>query len=184
MPLSPPTDRRHLHTRQIICQGFERKDGLWDIEGQIIDTKTYDFPNDDRGGVVRAGESVHHMTVRITIDDQMAICDAEVAIDYAPFAVCSVIAPNFKDMIGMRIGQGFKKELMTKFGGRLGCTHVVELMGPIATTAFQTLTAKARKIIGDRKPPMIDRCHALASDGEAVAKHWPQWATPKDAASS
>jgi hypothetical protein len=179
MPLSPPAARQHLQTRQVICQGFERTDGLWDIEGQMIDTKTYDFPNEDRGGMVRAGESVHHMHVRITIDDSFVIIDAEARIDASPFAVCPAIAPNFKGLIGMSLGPGFKKELMAKFGGTQGCTHIVELMGPIATTAFQTMSSKGRKILGDRKPPMIDRCHALASDGDVVAKHWPRWAVAK-----
>lgn len=179
MPFSPPAPRKHLHTRQVICQGFAREDGLWDIEGQIIDTKTYDFPNEDRGGVVRAGEAVHHMCVRVTIDDRLVVRDAEVTIDYAPFAVCPAIAPNFKKLVGMTLGKGFRQELRARFGGTEGCTHVVELMGPIATTAFQTLSIKGSKLLGDRRPPMIDQCHALAADGPVVAQHWPKWAVPK-----
>ncbi len=183
MPLSPPTPRRHMHTRQIICQGFHRQDGLWDIEGQIIDTKTYDFANEDRGGVVRAGEAVHHMLVRLTIDEQRLIKAAEVAIDFAPFSICANIAPDFAGLVGMTLGPGFKKNLMAKFGGTHGCTHVVELMGPLATTAFQTLAGRAdeqerrRDLV--QRPPVIDRCHALAADGPVVARHWPRFATPK-----
>jgi len=37
MPLSPPVGRQHLHTRRVVCQGFFRDDGLWDIEGRITD---------------------------------------------------------------------------------------------------------------------------------------------------
>ncbi len=37
MPLSPPIGRQHLHTRRVVCQGFFRDDGLWDIEGRITD---------------------------------------------------------------------------------------------------------------------------------------------------
>ena len=36
MPLSKPAPRKHIHTREIKCLGFEREDGLWDIEGRLI----------------------------------------------------------------------------------------------------------------------------------------------------
>jgi hypothetical protein len=178
MPLSPPTPRKHLHTRQVICQGFHREDGLWDIEGRMTDTKTYDFANQDRGGAIRAGEALHHMLVRITIDRDLVIRDAEVAMEDTPFSVCPAIAPKFKDMIGMSLKAGFRMELMAKFGGTKGCTHIVELMGPIATTAFQTLAGN-RPPGGDTKskPPVIDRCHAMAADGPVVARLWPQYST-------
>jgi len=181
MPLSPPAKRKLLHTRQIICQGFQREDGLWDIEGRMTDTKTYDFANEDRGGTIRAGEALHHMLVRITIDDHMVITDAEVVMEETPFAICPSIAPSFKGMIGMQLGPGLRMELGAKFGGVAGCTHIVELMGPITTTAFQTMAGK-RPPGGATKtrPPIIDRCHAMAEDGPVVARLWPQFAKPKE----
>ena len=66
MPLSKPDARRHAHTREIQCLGYEREDGLWDIEGSIRDSKTYSFDNIDRGGVA-AGEAIHHMLVRLWV---------------------------------------------------------------------------------------------------------------------
>ena len=51
MPLEKPHPRKHIHTRDIQCLGYQRDDGLWDIEGTIMDTKTYSFDNIDRGGV-------------------------------------------------------------------------------------------------------------------------------------
>jgi hypothetical protein len=181
MPVSPPAPRKHLHTRQIICQGFKREDGLWDIEGQMTDTKTYDFANEDRGGTIRAGEAVHHMRVRITIDSQMVIKAAEVSMDDTPFALCKAIAPSFAGLAGMSLGAGFRKALLGKFGGVAGCTHIVELMGPIATTAFQTMAGnRPPRSDTASKPPVIDRCHAMAADGPVVARLWPQYSTAKD----
>ena len=40
MPLSRAVPRDHIHTREIRCRGFRRRDGLWDIEGVLEDTKT------------------------------------------------------------------------------------------------------------------------------------------------
>ena len=67
MPLSPPVGRQHLHTRRVICQGFFREDGLWDIEGRITDEKTYEHANEWRGPLP-AGEFVHDMSIRLTLD--------------------------------------------------------------------------------------------------------------------
>ena len=66
-------------------------------------------------------------------------------------------------------------------GGVNGCTHLVELLGPVATTAFQTIyPIKSRRQESRpdaKKPLMLDSCHALASDGEIVKRHWPQFYT-------
>ena len=51
MPLPEASKREHLHTRAITYQGFERDDGLWDIEAHMTDTKTYEFENNWRGKV-------------------------------------------------------------------------------------------------------------------------------------
>lgn len=42
--LSPPVPREAVHKRQINCNGFVRDDGLYDIEAELTDHKTYAFP--------------------------------------------------------------------------------------------------------------------------------------------
>ena len=49
MGLPSPAPRRHLHTRSILCEGFLRDDGLYDIEARIVDTKTYEAEEPFRG---------------------------------------------------------------------------------------------------------------------------------------
>ena len=51
MPLSPPAPRTHIHTRTVTVMGYEREDGLFDIEAQMTDTKTYGFRNNWRGEI-------------------------------------------------------------------------------------------------------------------------------------
>ena len=43
MPLSTPHSRQSIHTRTITINGYHRDDGLWDIEGRLIDIKGYDL---------------------------------------------------------------------------------------------------------------------------------------------
>jgi hypothetical protein len=79
MPLPPPGDREKLHSRLYDLSGYRRADGLWDIEGRLTDTKTYDFPNEYRGSI-GAGEALHDMWLRLTIDEDFKVHDVEAAI--------------------------------------------------------------------------------------------------------
>jgi len=181
MPLSPAAPRKLLHTRTVTCHGYQRDDGLWDIEGHLVDVKTYDFDNDHRK-VVKVGEPVHEMWLRLTIDDDMQIREAEAATDYAPYAMCPDITPRFALLEGLRIGPGFHREIQKRVGGVKGCTHLVELLRPLATAAFQTLVAKRRKRESDSdtppgRPLFINTCHAHASDSPEVKRRWPAFYT-------
>ena len=199
MPLSPPVGRQHLHTRRVTCQGFYRDDGLFDIEGRITDEKTYEHANEWRGALP-PGEFVHDMSIRLTLDHRFTIVDVEAVTDKSPYRMCGDVAPSFKKLIGLRIGAGFNRAVRERLGGTQGCTHIVELLGPVATTAFQTagsrrvneLQAAHRLKIGkpakprdpskpQRKPYVLDSCYSWASDSE-VTKRWvPQFYTGPDA---
>ena len=186
MPLSDPAPRKHLHTRNVECRGYLRDDGLWDIEGHLVDTKTYAFPNRHRGEV-GAGEPVHEMGLRLTIDDAMLIHEVEAVTDHGPFGMCPAITGNFKRLEGLTIGPGFRRAVRARVGGVQGCTHLVELLDPIATTAFQTMTARRRfKEAEDRadtaseRPRFLGTCHALASDSPEVKEQWPEFYTGGD----
>ena len=37
MPLTPPVPRERLHTRNIVCDGYRRGDGLFDIEARLVE---------------------------------------------------------------------------------------------------------------------------------------------------
>lgn len=62
-----------------------------------------------------------------------------------------------------------------------GCTHLVELLGPMATVVYQTIRSSREKTADDgaskTKPGYLDRCHALASDGAVVRENFPEWYT-------
>ncbi len=60
MPLTPTVERELIHERTIECKGYKRNDDLWDIEGHLIDIKSYEFPNHDRSDIA-AGEPIHDM---------------------------------------------------------------------------------------------------------------------------
>ena len=43
--LTKPAKRDLKHNRTIKGKGYKREDGLWDIEGFLLDTKTFSFKN-------------------------------------------------------------------------------------------------------------------------------------------
>jgi len=176
MALSPPAARTQIHTRTVVCEGFRRDDGLWDIDARLLDTKTYAFPNHDRGGAIEPGEAIHEMVVRVTVDEHYTIHEVEAETLNAPFNICAQIAPSFAALKGVNMGPGFLRELKARFSGTHGCTHIVELMGPIATTAFQTIAPLSREKMGEAtRPRILDTCHALAADGPVVKREWPKF---------
>lgn len=180
MPLSPPAARQLLHTRRITAEGYQRTDGLYDLEAHLIDTKTYD--RHSPAGVRAAGEPIHEMRLRITIDTSMHIVGAEACFDAVPYEqVCETIAPEYGKLVGLRIAPGFNAEVKTRLGGRRGCTHVTDLISILATLAFQTMAnQKAREEQATKRPFQFDRCHALATDGPVVARYYPRWAVPRE----
>jgi len=181
MSLSNPVARRHLHTRSIKCEGFERDDGFFDIEASIVDQKTYAVDEPYRGHRA-AGTHVHDMQLRLTLDRAMTVRDIEVTTNHAPYAACPEVAPAYKALIGAKIGAGWRKAVADAAGRTKGCTHITELLMPAATVAFQTMGSwpKAGAVAtedkpdaGARKPYFIDGCRAWASDGPVVQRLFP-----------
>jgi hypothetical protein len=183
LPESAPRDKKHH--RKIDCEGFLREDGLWDIDAHMVDTRSYDCGYDElhRGGVIRAGEPVHDMWLRFTIDLDFLIHDVRAASDETPFGICPRAADAMRELIGLRIGSGWRKQVRERIGSNQSCTHLMDLLGQLTATAYQTLHAAleereaARESFGEArdKPPIIDTCLALSSSGEVVKKRWPEF---------
>ena len=185
MPLSEPSPRQPLHTRKLTFEGYLRDDGLFDIEGHLVDTKPFDFENTDRGGWIRQGESLHEMRIRVTIDKEMRIQAAEAETEWSPFNTCPGGADTFSKLAGVQIGPGWNRKVRELIGGVNGCTHITEMLAQLATTAYQAMYSVRREEDRNRevteKPPIIDTCHALRSDGPIVLRQWPQFYDGPDA---
>lgn len=184
MALSTPTTRTPLHTRRLTLQGYQRDDGLLDIEGHLVDTKPFDVPNKDRGGFIQEGESLHEMRVRLTLDKEMLIHHAEAVAEWTPFNYCHNSTQTFPHLVGLKIGPGWNTRVKELLGGSKGCTHITEMLGQMATTAYQALYSAKRleehPMDSDEKPAILDSCFGLTTDGSVVAEHWPMFyrATP------
>ena len=185
MSLSAPVARRPIHHREISLKGYEREDGMFDIEGHLVDTKSYSFPNKDRGEI-KAGEPIHNMFIRLTVDDQLCVRHVECSIVDSPFKVCPNITPAFKVLEGITIGPGWNKNVRSKLGGVKGCTHLVEMLSPLATATYQTVFATlSRRNTSLReedrdKPSQLNGCHAMDSRSDHVKERWPEYFIQND----
>ena len=135
--LSTPAPREEVHNRRISCNGFVREDGLYDIEAELTDNKTYQFPTKFRGDVT-PDQFIHHMKVRVTVDRDMKVRAAEALTISGPYAVCPTANDVFDSIVGLTIGPGWRRRVTDDIGGRHGCTHITELMGVVGTIAYQT----------------------------------------------
>lgn len=183
MPLSTPAvGRTPVHTRAIECSSFARDDGLWDIEGHLTDVKAYAFTNEYRGEI-KAGEPLHDMWIRLTVDADFVVREVEARIDAGPFELCPSITPAFERLKGLRIGPGWNRRVREELGGPRGCTHLVDLLRPMATVAYHTVRWSA-SAPGARKParprPPIDSCHMWAGDGDMVRRRYPEHYTGRE----
>ena len=182
MPLpASKTSRAPRHTRSIVAQAFERDDGLWDIDARITDTKPRIV--ELASGQRAPNEPIHDLWLRITIDTQLNIVDAEAVSDSVPYpGYCDTFGAAYKKLIGLNLIQSFRHNLRERLAGIQGCTHLTELSSVLPTAAIQAFagdvlpTRDGENDDENAQPPFqLDRCHALRRDGPAVAKYYPRW---------
>lgn len=182
MPLPASPDRKPHHTRQLTLHGFERADGRWEVEAHLLDTKPYWFPNHEKNGV-DAGQPIHRLSLRVTLDLDFLIHRVDVAMDDTPFGICRQVEVNMKRLEGLTIGPGWLKRARERLPRTESCTHLMDLLNPIATTAYQSmhtaLEARRREMPDPPAPPIIDQCHSLASHTGVVRVKWPEHYTGK-----
>ncbi len=183
MALPAPAPRRHLHTRSVSYQGFLRDDGLWDIEAEMSDTKAYGFQRSD-GTPMPPGTPIHQMRIRLTVDETMVIRAIATESAHAPFPECQQGNDPMQQMVGVRLGPGWRQTIEKALGGVRGCTHLRELLFNMATAAYQTVfpwreherrQAGVQPTQASQPPYHLGRCIARDTDGPVVARYYPQF---------
>ena len=178
------TARTHAHRRTITLDGYARDDGHYDIEAELIDKKSHSFPSRAHGEITK-GQALHHMKVCVTISEEMEVIAAHAETLSGPYHECPQGAQAIANLVGAKIQPGWKKIVQRAIGGVQGCTHITELMGPVATVAFQTIygeRARRMREEGDANPDskaappqmagLLNSCHALAEGNQAANWNW------------
>lgn len=175
MPLSAPVPRKTSHIRRVTYQGYEREDGLWDMEAELHDSKAHDMPSFRHQGVRLAGDPIHHMWLRVTIDRQLVVHAIEAAMDAHPLQDCPQARPALQGMIGACMARGWRQAIAQHLGGVASCTHLRELLFNMATAAFQTLPAAFGGGDPDTPPRHLGQCTGWDFEGNGVKEYFPQF---------
>lgn len=174
--------REALHFRRVDMQGFRRSDGLFEVEGCVTDRKPYDFIPASAGHTVPANEPIHDMGVRLVFDEAMVVQDVQTFTRAAPYDICPEGGAALQCLKGLRIAAGWSNEVRTRLRGARSCTHLMELLLPMATTAIQSMSVmragQPEALDANGRPKKIDSCYAYSAERELVLHRWPQFYRP------
>ena len=176
-------ERTELHHRRIDIRFFRRSDGLFEVEGRLLDTKTQPFQRVLQDGVLPAGTPLHDITVRLVVDEDSLVHDASASFSASPFTLCRQAALTLEPLKGLRIGAGWNKRVRELLGRAASCTHIVELLGPMATTVHQGFApqrvARMTEPGNAEIESKVDSCYSYGREREVVARLWPHLSTHK-----
>jgi hypothetical protein len=179
VPLSPADERDLIHTRTMDLKAYRRSDGQFDIEGHITDVKPFTHHLLDSHRT--AGEPIHDMWLRLTIDKDMEVQSAEAKLDVGAHVMCPGVEPNFAALAGLRVGPGWRKGVRERVGQGRGCTHLVEMLAQMATAAIQAMWSVREPDEGASKPPearrlpegLVNSCYTYRADSEFLRDYFP-----------
>ena len=173
--LTAPAPRRLAHTRRLEIGCYRREDGLWDIEGRLVDVRPTPYALLDRPRA--AGEPMHDMWLRLTVDTDGVVRRAEAVMPAGAYRHCHLVTPNYARVEGLSIGRGWNRAVREAVGGTAGCTHLRSLLAQMASAAHQAVWDEQFERLrgGDQDPgrQTIDTCYAYRSDGPLVAERYP-----------
>lgn len=164
-------------------RGYLRDDGLWDLEGELIDEKSYTYADRDRGPLP-AGRPMHHMRVRLTVDHFFAIHAAEASMPAHPFSTCTSAVAPMQALVAASLTSGFRRRVDEAMGAARGCTHLRDLVLAAATTAYQTISSWREQYMPEigvpkardgETPFFLNGCVSWAQDSPVVQVHFPEF---------
>ncbi|AOK36223.1 DUF2889 domain-containing protein [Burkholderia cenocepacia] len=175
--------REPLHTRQITFEGFRRSDGLFEIEGYLTDRKPHDFAPPSSPRVVPANEQIHDLGLRVVFDLDLVVHQVDTFIRAYPYRECPGGGATLQALVGLRIGAGWSGEVRKRLPPGDTCTHLREILIPLATAAIQAVNPLRAQALLDAtdasgKPLKIDSCFAYGASRELVLQRWPAFHRP------
>jgi hypothetical protein len=178
-----PVTREELHFRRIDMRGWRRSDGLFEVEGRVTDRKPHEFKVPNGTKVVPPNAALHDMGVKLVFDDDMLVHDVFAFTDAAPYTDCLTAGETLQTLKGMRIAAGWSAEVTRRLAGANSCTHLMQLLIPMGTTAFQSLTTlrmdRPDVLNVEGQPKKINSCYAYAAERNIVMHKWPTFYTGK-----
>jgi hypothetical protein len=178
MPLSEPDRRREVHHRVIDMRTFARDDGLFDVEAHLVDRKPFPFRRISVPEPIPAGEPLHDLWVRITVDEGCVVRSVHAASDVTPWPLCREAESTLSVLVGETVARGWSAKVKERLRGAAGCTHLMEMLVTMGTTALQGIRGlrpeQVRSVGSDGVPVKLDSCYAYGRQRSVVKMLWPE----------
>jgi Protein of unknown function (DUF2889) len=170
--------REEIHHRVVDLRFSSRSDGLYEVEGRLVDRKSHPFRRALAESETPPGTPLHDISVRLVLDDSLLVHDASARMTVTPFAVCQGATQTLAPLRGLRIGPGWNSRVRALLGGSASCTHIAEILGPMATTAIQAFAPQRQAFMNGpggelQRRAKVDSCFAYAAHRDVVARLWP-----------
>lgn len=169
--------REELHTRKIDFKGFRRSDGLFEVEARVLDSKPYEFDLPNGGGTIPPNQHFHNLGICVTFDNNMTIKGVRTISETFPYLDCQYGGQSLQALIGLTIGPGWSKKIRSRLPTSETCTHLRELLIPLATAAFQAMQIERSNLasaLDDKGRPLkLNTCYAYGESREIVKRTWP-----------
>lgn len=182
MPLSQPPERRELHHRVIDMHTYVREDGLYDVEARLIDRKPFAYTRPSSEVPVAAGQPLHDLWIRVTLNGDYVVQRIEAVSEVTPWQICKEAERTLSVLVGERVARGWSSLVKQRLRGANSCTHLMEMLIPMATTALQGIRGlhkeRNRTVDADGIPHKIDSCYAYGRQRSVVKMLWPEHHRP------
>lgn len=163
----PGSDEVPTHSRRIEFDTYERGDDLL-VVGRLRDDRPW------AAGRAQP-EHVHDMVLEVSVRrPELVIVAARAEMRRFPHAECPQIETAFRELVGLRVGRGYTREVQERFGRQLGCTHLELLARLIGPVVIQSLPSSALRtgpeedvgaaLAGVGAGWIADSCHVWASE--------------------
>ena len=174
------SDRDEIHFRNIEMRCFRRSDGWFEIEGRVTDRKPHDFSAGPGARFIPANAPAHDLGVRLVFDSDLVVRDVGTFSAAYPYRECPGGGATFQSLVGLRMSGGWTREVRSRLAGPASCTHLVELLTPMATAAYQAIAPLYPRlhegVDAQGRPLKMDSCYAYRADGEIARQRWPELA--------
>ncbi len=163
-----------VHNRDIKVSTYKCKDNGIIVEGELIDNRVVDTHHYDGGK--RPPGTVHHLIIRLLIDNEFVIQDVEVEMPNTPHEECPETQNSLDEIKGLKIMRGFTMKIKDMFSNGQGCSHLSELLISMAPAAVQGFfTSFSTEPIPDGMDKsmtlfLTDTCWVWRKDGPALKK--------------
>ena len=179
MPLPSPADRKEVHHRAIDMKVFARDDGLFDVEARLVDRKPFPFVRASSPQPVPAGQALHDLWVRLTVDREFVVRAIAASSDATPWPLCKEAEGTLQVLVGERLARGWSSKVKERLRGAAGCTHLMEMLVTLGTTALQGIRGvdPERRLAAEWK---LDTCYAYGRGRAVATMLWPEHHRPAD----